>query len=118
VETFSVSDLRDCPMTQLSSWLCLTVTEFKEKVVVLKSTLTSEGGTAVTDMQKIPKLVTCSPENSLEELIEKVVINHVHRVWVVDELSSLIGLVSLTDILHVVRETALKMDKDMQAILS
>lgn len=119
VETFSVSDLRDCPMTQLPSWLGLTVTEFKEKVVALKAAaLTPEGGTTITDMQKSAKLVACFPKNSLKEVIEKVVENHVHRVWVVNEQSLLLGLVSLTDILHVIRETALKMEKDMQGIVS
>ncbi|KAJ1698558.1 hypothetical protein LUZ63_007070 [Rhynchospora breviuscula] len=118
VETFSASDLRDCPMAQLQSCLGLTVTEFKEKVGALKATLTPEDGTAISDVQQSPKLITCFPENSLEEVIEKVVVNHVHRVWVVDQQSLLLGLVSLTDILRAVRESALKMDQDMQGIVS
>ncbi|KAJ4816448.1 SNF1-related protein kinase regulatory subunit gamma-like PV42a [Rhynchospora pubera] len=118
VETFSASDLRDCPMAQLQSWLGLTVTEFKEKVGALKATLTPEGGTAISDVQQSPKLITSFPENSLKEVIEMVVVNHVHRVWVVDRQSLLLGLVSLTDILRAVRESALKMDQDMQGIVS
>ncbi|KAJ3699028.1 hypothetical protein LUZ61_002733 [Rhynchospora tenuis] len=117
VETFSASDLRDCPMAQLQSWLGLTVTEFKEKVGALKAALTPEGGTAISGVQQSPKLITCFPENSLEEVIEKVVINHVHRVWVVDQQTLLLGLVSLTDILRAVRESAFKMDRDMQGIV-
>lgn len=104
-------------MTQLPTWLDSTVTEFKEKVVALKDAL-PEGGTAITDVPRSPKLITCFPESSLEEVIEKVVENHVHRVWVVDEQSLLLGLVSLTDILHAVRESALKLDRDMQDIVS
>ncbi|XP_078157923.1 LOW QUALITY PROTEIN: SNF1-related protein kinase regulatory subunit gamma-like PV42a [Carex rostrata] len=117
VETFSITDLRDYPMTQLRKWLDSTVTEFKEKVVALKDAL-PEGGTAITDVPRSPKLITCFPENSLEEVIEKVVENHVHRVWVVNEQSLLLGLVSLTDILHAVRESALSWDRDMQDIVS
>lgn len=47
--------------------------------------------------------VTCYPESSLGEVVEKVVSDHVHRVWVVDEQGLLEGVVSLTDMIRVIR---------------
>ncbi|KAM4100434.1 hypothetical protein ACJW30_05G068800 [Castanea mollissima] len=46
------------------------------------------------------QLVTCLPESSLTEVIDKAVTKRVHRVWVVDQQGLLVGLVSLTDIIR------------------
>ncbi len=47
--------------------------------------------------------MTCLVESSLAEVIDKAVTNHVHRVWVVDQQGLLVGLVSLTDMIRVLR---------------
>ncbi|KAJ3695452.1 hypothetical protein LUZ60_000829 [Juncus effusus] len=117
VETFSVTDLRECSISQLQSWLGLTVTEFKDKVAAFHASLTPEGGINTSEIEKSKKLVMCYFESNLEDVIEMAVGKHVHRVWVVDRQGMLRGVVSLTDVLHVVRESALKTDKDMLEIL-
>jgi CBS domain-containing protein len=50
--------------------------------------------------------VTCYPNVSLEEVINRALDRKVHRVWVVEEGNEdniLIGLISFSDILRVVR---------------
>ena len=49
--------------------------------------------------------VTCFPSISLEEVVNKALDRKVHRVWVIEEGSDdiLIGLISFSDILRVVR---------------
>lgn len=49
------------------------------------------------------QLVTCFAESCLGEAVDKVVNKHVHRVWVVDGHGLLLGLVSLTDMIRVIR---------------
>lgn len=47
--------------------------------------------------------MTCYAESPLHEVVEKAVTKHVRRVWVVDDAGLLVGLVSLTDIIRVIR---------------
>lgn len=54
--------------------------------------------------------MSCEAEASLGEVIDKVVTKHVHRVWVVDSQDSLVGLVSLTDIIRVLRASLLSLN--------
>ena len=54
------------------------------------------------------ELVTCYAESAVAEVVDKVVVNHVHRVWVVDRDGLLQGLVSLTDIIRVIRSSLLE----------
>ena len=144
VETFSATDLRDCPVAQLRSWLGATVTEFKEKVAEYRrdgsKSLDAATGVQATDDGDIvvdagpaaaaiyeegqpgPRgMVTCSFESTLAEVIEKAAASHVHRLWVVDdgeeENGVLRGVVSLTDVLRVAREAALGEDQEMQHIV-
>lgn len=49
------------------------------------------------------ELVACRADSSLGEVIDKVVSKHVHRLWVVDQQGLLKGLISLTDIIRVLR---------------
>ncbi|GFP88956.1 snf1-related protein kinase regulatory subunit gamma-like pv42a [Phtheirospermum japonicum] len=86
VATFSTTDLRGCPMPLLQSCLHLNVMDFINRL----SNSTKD-------------LVTCRTESLLGEVLDKVVNNHVHRAWVVDELGLLVGLISLTDIIRVTR---------------
>lgn len=144
IETFSATDLRDCPVARLQPWLGISVTEFKRKVaeyrasntpVVPGADATATGVPAVVDAdtpaaavfgtgeeqgeeQPPPPLVTCSPESTLGEAIEAAATRHVHRLWVVDGDGLLRGVVSLTDVLRAVREAALGEDRELHGILS
>ncbi|PIN16293.1 5'-AMP-activated protein kinase, gamma subunit [Handroanthus impetiginosus] len=75
VGTFSATDLRGC--TPMHEATCLR-------------TSTRE-------------LIICRPESLLGEVVDKVINNHVHRVWVVDEKGLLVGVASLTDLIRVIR---------------
>lgn len=97
IGTFSATDLRGCPVTQLQSWLPLSVMDFTEKVT------TSPLHGSTNSRSPWRELVTCFAESCLGEAIDKAVAKHVHRVWVVDRQGSLVGLVSLTDMIRAVR---------------
>ncbi|KAI3425382.1 hypothetical protein D9Q98_009146 [Chlorella vulgaris] len=45
-------------------------------------------------------LITCSPEATLHEVLDKIVANRLHRVYVCSETLVPCGVVTLTDILH------------------
>lgn len=135
--------LRDCPVARLRAWLGAGVTEFKEKVAEyrreggrrpLDSAAAGDGGAQATDDgydtddeddtaagrgggEEEKRMVTCTMESTLGEVVEKAVENHVHRLWVVDEEEGLLrGVVSLTDVLRVVREAALGEDQELHSL--
>ncbi|KAM3240217.1 hypothetical protein ACQJBY_053735 [Aegilops geniculata] len=145
VETFSATDLRDCPVAQLRSWLGASVAEFKDKVAEYRregsrpldaaagvqspdegdTNTTVDAGTGNGNEVEPPRpreMVTCSFESTLGEVIEKAAASHVHRLWVVDgegeEEGLLRGVVSLTDVLRVVREAAIGEDTELHGIVS
>ncbi|KAK9281846.1 hypothetical protein L1049_004752 [Liquidambar formosana] len=100
IGTFSATDLRGCPIAQLQSWLPLSVLDFTQKG--------STRHAAASELGISPReLVTCNAESSLAQAIDKAVTTHVHRVWVVDQQGLLIGLVSLTDMIRVIRVSLL-----------
>ncbi|CAK9185636.1 unnamed protein product [Ilex paraguariensis] len=101
VGTFSATDLRGCPISQLQFWLPLSVLDFKEKHST--SPLPAASDTAVSSRE----LVTCHAESCLAEAIEKALTKHVHRIWVIDHLGHLVGVVALTDIIRVMRVSLL-----------
>lgn len=101
VGTFSATDLRGCHLATLQSWLSLSALEFTETVSM--SPLYTESN--ATTPSRV--LVSCQAEASLADVIDKVVSKHVHRVWVVDSQDLLVGLVSLTDIVRVLRVSLL-----------
>ncbi|XP_052183446.1 SNF1-related protein kinase regulatory subunit gamma-like PV42a [Diospyros lotus] len=92
--TFSATDLRGCPMGQLGAWLHGNVLEFTE--MLNGSSETGEGATP-------REMVTCRGESAVEEVVEKALSKHVHRVWVVEEGGWLDGVVSLTDVIRACR---------------
>ncbi|PSR96027.1 SNF1-related protein kinase regulatory subunit gamma-like [Actinidia chinensis var. chinensis] len=101
VGTFSSTDLRECPISQMKTWLHASVLDFTELLP------TSSSHTAA-DLGRSPReLVTCHAESSLGEVIDKAVTKHVHRVWVVDRTGLLDGLVSLTDMTRMIRVSLL-----------
>lgn len=50
------------------------------------------------------ELVTCYVDSTLSEVINKAVTKHVRRIWVVDQEGLLICVVSLSDIIRVIRQ--------------
>ncbi|KAM7475902.1 hypothetical protein LguiB_023145 [Lonicera macranthoides] len=99
IGTFSATDLRGCPIPQLQTWLPLSVLDFTQKVSATRR-----------------ELVTCYAESPLHEVVEKAVTKHVHRVWVVDHAGLLVGLVSLTDIIRVIRGASLVSKSELSII--
>ncbi len=51
------------------------------------------------------ELVVCHLESPLAEVMDKAVTKHVQRVWVVDGQGFLVGIVSLTDTIRVIKAT-------------
>lgn len=91
VGTFCATDLRGCEFETLRSWLGNTAFSFTQQN---------------TRTRREP--VTCHPDSPLSQVIEKAVTNHVHRVWVVDQHNLLLGIVSLSDIIRVIRTSLLR----------
>lgn len=105
VGTFSATDLRGCPISQLRSWLPISVMEFTEKLSLNPPHVAAAPSDLATASRE---LVTCDAESLLSEVVDKAVTKHVHRVWVVDQMGLLVGLVSLTDIIRVIRASLLQ----------
>lgn len=104
IGTFSATDLRGCYINTLKSWLGISALAFTEEVA------TSPLFTASHDTQNDKReLVTCYAESPLSEVIEKAVTKHVHRIWVVDQEDLLIGVVSLTDVIRIMRQSLLSL---------
>ncbi|WCJ40539.1 Cystathionine beta-synthase (CBS) protein [Euphorbia peplus] len=101
--TFSATDLRGCHLTSLQTWLPLTTLEFTE--TVWSSPI--YGSANASNVSEKREQVSCNLDTSLQEVIDKAVTKHVHRVWVVDEGGLLLGLISLSDIIRVVRASLL-----------
>lgn len=99
VGTFSATDLRGCYFETLKSWLGKSALAFTQEIVM---------GTPADRGTPRRELVTCLAESPLWEVIEKAVTKHVHRVWVVDQQGMLVGIVSLSDIIRVVRASLLE----------
>ncbi|KAF8011646.1 hypothetical protein BT93_J2049 [Corymbia citriodora subsp. variegata] len=101
IGTFSATDLRRCHVSALRPWLSATVLEFTES--------TSPSPLYSASREGVPsrELVTCRDDTPLAEVMDKAVNKHVHRVWVVDHQGSLAGLVSLTDMIRVLRAALL-----------
>ncbi|KAL2936348.1 SNF1-related protein kinase regulatory subunit gamma-like PV42a [Bienertia sinuspersici] len=99
VGTFSATDIRGCPVDLMQSWLPLNVRDFMKRVYENPSH-------GAPDLVNSPRLlVTCYPDCPLSEVVDKAINRHVHRVWVVDELNhgTLVGLISLTDLIRTIR---------------
>lgn len=99
IGTFSATDLRGCPISHLQSWLPESVMDFTTSLLSVSANMA--GSTP-------RELVTCYAESPLADVVDKVVMNHVHRVWVVDRNGLLQGLVSLTNLIRVIRSSLLE----------
>ncbi|XP_021831337.1 SNF1-related protein kinase regulatory subunit gamma-like PV42a isoform X1 [Prunus avium] len=100
IGTFSATDLRGCHIATLQTWLPMSALDYTETVLAnpLLAALNNAAGSPTTR-----ELVACRADSSLGEVIDKVVSKHVHRLWVVDQQGLLKGLISLTDIIRVLR---------------
>jgi len=49
------------------------------------------------------KPITCTIKSTLCEVIAKLVKNHIHRIFVVDDNNTLIGVLSLCDVITAIR---------------
>lgn len=101
-------------MATLKSWLGIRALAFTEETA--SSPLYTASSTAQNTGSSRKELVTCHAESPLSEVIEKAVSKHVHRVWVVDQDGLLQGLVSLTDVIRVIRLSLLS-DSDHPSAL-
>ncbi|XP_028188359.1 SNF1-related protein kinase regulatory subunit gamma-like PV42a [Glycine soja] len=108
IGTFSSTDLRGCHIATLKSWLGISALAFTEDVASSPLYTESESDTQINRRE----LVTCFAESPLSEVIEKAVTRHVHRVWMVDHQGLLVGVVSLTDVIRVIRHSLLSSDSD------
>ncbi|XP_028779145.1 SNF1-related protein kinase regulatory subunit gamma-like PV42a [Neltuma alba] len=97
IGTFSATDLRKCDIETLRFWLGKSALRFTEQMA---SSETPQQETSSTSRRE---LVTCTAETALSEVIDKAVMRHVHRIWVVDQEGLLVGVVSLSDIIRVIR---------------
>ncbi|KAI4355754.1 hypothetical protein L6164_004497 [Bauhinia variegata] len=106
IGTFSATDLRGCYLATLKSWLPVSALTFTEET---STSPLYTGSTSIHDTTGASRreLVTCGAESPLYAVIDKAVTKHVHRVWVVDEQGLLLGLVSLTDVIRVIRHSLL-----------
>ncbi|MED6171500.1 hypothetical protein PIB30_041254 [Stylosanthes scabra] len=95
IGTFSATDLRGCYINTLKSWLGISALAFTQHI--------KNSPLETPSMSSRKELVTCDVESPLSEVLEKAVTKHVHRVWVVDEKCLLVGVVSLTDVIRVIR---------------
>ncbi|KAJ7962847.1 SNF1-related protein kinase regulatory subunit gamma-like PV42a [Quillaja saponaria] len=107
IGTFSATDLRGCHLATLQSWLSISALEYTEKM----STSPLFTGNTISERE----LVTCFGETSLYEVIDKAVTKRVHRVWVVDKQGLLFGVVSLTDVIRVLRQSMIFDDSQSAA---
>ncbi|KAL4292207.1 hypothetical protein AHAS_Ahas18G0005000 [Arachis hypogaea] len=95
--TFSATDLRGCYINTLKSWFGISALEFTQNISASPLFAAPESPISWKE------LVTCHLESPLSEVIDKAVTKHVHRVWVVDQQCLLVGVVSLTDVIRVIR---------------
>ena len=52
------------------------------------------------------QLVVCSPSDTFEQVLEKLVHNHLHRLYVVSTDERPIGIITLTDVLRKITDEA------------
>ncbi|GAU27806.1 hypothetical protein TSUD_113850 [Trifolium subterraneum] len=101
----ATTDLRGCYINTLKSWLGISALAFTEQIATSPLYTTSETHNDISRSRR--ELITCYAESTLSEIIDKAVAKHVHRIWVVDQEGLLVGVVSLTDVIRVIRQSVL-----------
>eukprot|EP00298_Acanthocystis_sp_HF-20_P010615 c18948_g1_i1.p1 GENE.c18948_g1_i1~~c18948_g1_i1.p1 ORF type:complete len:327 (-),score=125.94 c18948_g1_i1:64-1044(-) len=82
VDNLSATDLRGIPEESILSLLTLPVLTFLEHV-----------------RKVVRQPITCTKRSTLKEVIDILVERRIHRVWIVDDLFHVEGVVSLTDVI-------------------
>ncbi|PKI48490.1 hypothetical protein CRG98_031112 [Punica granatum] len=110
IGTFSATDIRRCHLSALRQWLSASALEFTEMVSASPTKMVSaspihRGWPGSGDPQR--EQVTCRESTPLREVMDKAVDKHVHRLWIVNSDGLLVGLVSLTDLVRMLRASLL-----------
>jgi len=58
----------------------------------------------INESKDIQKMITCHPNDRFKEIMTKMMISKVHRVWIVDSECRPIGVLTLTDIIKTLLE--------------
>jgi len=82
VGNLSSSDIRDFDLEHLNDCADMKVITYLKKFNLLR------------------EVVACSPTESLEEVIKKLINGKVHRVWVVNLKNIPVGLITMTDVIN------------------
>lgn len=104
VASLSASDLRGL-LPQEFSALSLPVLQFLNAKASLagyhhtKSATSNSWGLKGAEILKNVSVATCTPGSTLEEVINILANDHLHRVYVVDENERPVGIITLTDVL-------------------
>ena len=103
IGNISLSDLRCLDLGQFGR-LALPVSDFILYTESVRSSLQDVARSRIRDSKgrrflRRPRLVTCTPAATFEEVLKLLVQHSVHRVYVIDDLSLPIGVITPTDIL-------------------
>jgi len=91
ISTLSATDMKGVGPGVIFKSLSKSVVEFKHEVNEREN--------------KIPReAITCRKGDRLLSVMEKMLDNSIHRVWVVDDRGSVVGVVSLTDIFSQIKK--------------
>ncbi|KAI5392683.1 hypothetical protein KIW84_060018 [Lathyrus oleraceus] len=105
IGTISATDLRGCYVNTLKSWSEISALAFTEHIATSPLYAAYDIPNDIGNSTR--ELVTCYADSTMSEVINKAVAKHVHRVWVVDQEGLLICVVSLSDIIRVIRQSML-----------
>jgi len=111
VGKFSASDLRGCTTEVLQAWSSFSMTDLFGRAsgaqeFGIGAEFHARNTFECKEMVSPP--VTCSLTSSLDEVMSKALQNRVHQVWVIDDQGLLLGVVTFSDILKVVRNFPLQ----------
>lgn len=109
IGNISMSDLRCLDLGQFGR-LALPVSDFILYTESVRSSVQDVARTRIRDSKgrkflRRPRLVTCTAAATFEEVLKLLVHNSVHRVYVMDDLSLPIGVITPTDILQLLAGT-------------
>ena len=64
-----------------------------------------DSGTRVSDVMSTSRLATCSPDDNLDDAMERMANEQVRRIPIVDDRGSLVGIVAQADIVRKARDS-------------
>jgi len=95
VGSLSSSDLKGSKEENLFTDLNLSVADF----------LASRIGEFKRD--DISLLVSCTMDDTIQDIVQRMVSRHIHRIFIVDNNNKLIGVLSLCDIIQILSNSRL-----------